>query len=164
MESDKIECEWCSKTFVKKANLAKHQKNTKSCIAMQKINPKEQCKYCKAHFFVSKIREHICTDKYQILERDLSVCKNECEELSNKLIYVTGKLELANDKIRDLELKLSESKGYIKGVEKNKFNNNINSNNTNNTYIKITNIITEHMKPFDKIIVWRIVRAMFEHQ
>ncbi len=153
MDSNKIECEWCRRTFSKKANLVKHQKYAKSCITIQKTTEKEQCKYCRTYFLISKTQEHIleCSSRYQKLEYDFLMSKNECKELSNKLDSMTSKLELSNNKIRDLELELSESKGYIKGVEKNKSNNNINSNNTNsnNTYIKITNIVTAHIKPFD---------------
>ncbi len=177
MENE-YKCEWCGKTYTTQSNLTRHKKTSKYCNGTQK-EIELTCGWCgkifcdksnlSRHTKISKVckkiqNDIICgycgfeSDKKDEFINHKSKCISMYRITKEKADKYETEIKNANDKIRELELKLSESKGYIKCAKENISHNksiiNTNSNNTVNKYVyKINTVITSHMNPFDTNLI-----------
>jgi hypothetical protein len=99
-------CNFCSKKFINKTNLIRHQTTTKNCLLLQgKNNTDIECQNCKKKLTLEYFKKH----------------KMKCDlELSekNKIIDTNEKYKLLLEKKEELERKLSNNKKQYNLVEK----------------------------------------------
>lgn len=128
----KVECEFCKKMYANAYVLKTHQKTVKSCIQGQK--KVYECEYC-----IKKLT------KKESLEKHYAICKKKKENDTKKI--ETDQLEKENKKIEEMDhaLKLKDDK--IKELEEKLTHSNITNIGTqNNNNITIYQVMTpEHV-------------------
>ena len=109
-------CEWCDKSFVRKYNLEKHINDIpKKCVESRKLRIVD-CDYCGIECNKMKMDDHLqdCTAYYRFLynttKTKLIKEQKKVRIMEPKLCTLESKikeLELAEKKIRELELELA---------------------------------------------------------
>jgi hypothetical protein len=138
---ERMECEFCKKTFISKSNLTTHQKTTKYCLEIQgKTSGGFKCEYCHKIYTQSQtLHSHVetCKEKekqilsqketesikqIKKLESEITKLKrNEKENLQKKDEYHVEKMkEKEASYMKDIETlkeKLAEKNEYIAKLE-----------------------------------------------
>ena len=94
--SNSFQCEYCNKTFTIKYNMLNHQKTTKKCIELQKLQGDKECYSCKYCDYKSTIEKNY--HKHFIM-----CCEKQKELIEEKQKEVIEKYRIKiSEKDRDL--------------------------------------------------------------
>jgi putative IMPACT (imprinted ancient) family translation regulator len=128
-----MKCEFCSNEFSNKQNLNAHQKRTKYCLKLQKVNIPEneyKCIHCLTEFNIqSNYKRHIKICKISKVsikyEKQIILIENKVENLKNIIAelrhQISDNKELSITTIKPLEIckkRFIEQKDDVTNISK----------------------------------------------